>query len=68
MNLKLKATLITSAFFVGVILFSIGLHAVAPYLQPWMGYAAILAALFYAMYSLILVKLEMDSNYLDLDK
>ena len=68
MNIRIKAALYSIGFFVGIFALGLGLNAIIPYLEPWMGTAVIIGVLVYAVYQLMLVKLTFDSDIDRLNK
>lgn len=61
-NIKIRAALYAIGFFVGISVLAFALTAIIPYLQPWMGWGALFAFIFYCVYSLMLTKLEFDAS------
>lgn len=62
MNIKLKAVLYTIGYFVSMAAASFGILTVIPYLQPWMGWGALFAFLFFTMYNLVLSGMKFDES------
>lgn len=62
MNIKIKAALYAIGWFVGMILFGVGLNYIVPYLEAWMGWAVAFGVLFYLVYSVILTQLRFDES------
>ena len=62
MNIRIKASLYAIGFFVGIFALALGLHAITPYLEPWMGWAAVLTFMFYLVYSSVLAQLKFDES------
>jgi hypothetical protein len=68
MNIRIKAALYSIGFFVGIFALGLGLNAIIPYLQPWMGTALIIGILVYGVYQLMLAKLGFDEDIERLNK
>jgi hypothetical protein len=64
MNIRIKAALYSIGFFVGIFALGLGINAIIPYLEPWMGTALIIGILIYGVYHLMLAKL----TYEDIDR
>ena len=62
MNIRIRAALYAIGFFAGIITLAIALTAIIPYLQPWMGWAALFGFMFYLVYSLMLTNLQFDDS------
>ena len=62
MSIRVKAALYSIGFFVGVVVLASIVNALAPYIEMWMISAFFIGLLFYAVYSLMLVKLGFDED------
>jgi hypothetical protein len=62
MDIRVRAALYSIGYFVGILVLASILNVIAPYLEAWMGYVAIFGLLFYAVYQLMLAKLNFDNS------
>lgn len=62
MDIRVRAALYSIGYFVGILVLASILNVIAPYLEAWMGYVAIFGLLFYAVYQLMLAKLNFDED------
>jgi hypothetical protein len=61
MDIRAKAALYAIGYFVGIFLLGVGVNAILPYVEAWMGWTIVFGVLFYMVYSLMLTSLRFDN-------
>ena len=62
MNIRIKAALYAIGFFAVIFALQLGIYAILPYLESWMGWTAVLTFMFYLVYSSVLAQLKFDES------